>query len=201
MNDIKNVCVYSASSTKIAKVYFDVAEELGRLLAEKKINLINGAGCIGLMAATSDAALAAGGTVTGVIPHFMVEQGWHHTGLTRLIETETMHERKRMMADLSDGVIALPGGCGTLEELLEIITWKQLGLYLNPIIILNINGFYNPLLEMLQRAVEVLPGDTPEVLQRRVMEQAEWVILPKAIDLIANGKVSVEDGHVIIAKE
>ena len=102
MNDIKNVCVYSASSTKIAKVYFDVAEELGRLLAEKKINLINGAGCIGLMAATSDAALAAGGTVTGVIPHFMVEQGWHHTGLTRLIETETMHERKRMMADLSD---------------------------------------------------------------------------------------------------
>ena len=134
MNDIKNVCVYSASSTKIAKVYFDVAEELGRLLAEKKINLINGAGCIGLMAATSDAALAAGGTVTGVIPHFMVEQGWHHTGLTRLIETETMHERKRMMADLSDGVIALPGGCGTLEELLEIITWKQLGLYLNSIL-------------------------------------------------------------------
>ena len=108
MNDIKNVCVYSASSTKIAKVYFDVAEELGRLLAEKKINLINGAGCIGLMAATSDATLEAGGTVTGVIPHFMVEQGWHHTGLTRLIETETMHERKRMMADLSDGVIALP---------------------------------------------------------------------------------------------
>ena len=100
MNDIKNVCVYSASSTKIAKVYFDVAEELGRLLAEKKINLINGAGCIGLMAATSDAALAAGGTVTGVIPHFMVEQGWHHTGLTRLIETETMHERKRMMVSL-----------------------------------------------------------------------------------------------------
>ena len=146
MNDIKNVCVYSASSTKIAKVYFDVAEELGRLLAEKKINLINGAGCIGLMAATSDATLEAGGTVTGVIPHFMVEQGWHHTGLTRLIETETMHERKRMMADLSDGV--------TLEELLEIITWKQLGLYLNPIIILNINGFYDSLLEMLQRAVD-----------------------------------------------
>ena len=90
MNDIKNVCVYSASSTKIAKVYFDVAEELGRLLAEKKINLINGAGCIGLMAATSDAALAAGGTVTGVIPHFMVEQDWYHKGLTELIEVETI---------------------------------------------------------------------------------------------------------------
>lgn len=153
MNEIKNVCVYSASSTQIAPVYFQVAEELGRLLAEKHINLINGAGCIGLMAATSNAALAAGGTVTGVIPCFMVEQGWHHQGLTRLVETETMHERKQLMADLSDGVIALPGGCGTLEELLEIITWKQLGLYLKPIVILNIEGYYDPLIAMLQNAI------------------------------------------------
>ena len=154
MNQIKNVCVYSASSTKIAPVYFAMAEELGRLLAINDINLINGAGSIGLMAATSNAALEAGGTVTGVIPHFMVEQGWHHNGLTQLIETETMHERKQLMADLSDGVIALPGGCGTMEELMEIITWKQLGLYLKPIVILNIDGFYDPLLEMLQRAIE-----------------------------------------------
>ena len=153
MNEIKNVCVYSASSTQIAPVYFQVAEELGRLLAEKHINLINGAGCIGLMAATSNAALAAGGTVTGVIPRFMVEQGWHHQGLTRLVETETMHERKQLMVDLSDGVIALPGGCGTLEELLEIITWKQLGLYLKPIVILNIEGYYDPLIAMLQNAI------------------------------------------------
>ncbi len=154
MNNIKNVCVYSASSTKIPREYFEAAEELGRLLAREGINLINGAGCIGLMAATSNAALAAGGTVTGVIPHFMVEQGWHHTGLTRLVETETMHERKQTMASMSDGVIALPGGCGTLEELLEIITWKQLGLYLNPIVILNTNGFYDPLLAMLHQAVD-----------------------------------------------
>jgi uncharacterized protein (TIGR00730 family) len=154
MNQIKNVCVYSASSTKIAPVYFAVAEELGHLLASKGINLINGAGSIGLMAATSNAALASGGTVTGVIPQFMVEQGWHHTGLTQLIETETMHERKRLMADMSDGVIALPGGCGTLEELLEIITWKQLGLYLNPIVVLNVEGYFNPLLEMLHKAID-----------------------------------------------
>lgn len=154
MNDIKNVCVYSASSTQIAPVYFHAAQELGQLMAKQHINLINGAGCLGLMSAISDATLAAGGTVTGVIPHFMVEQGWHHKGLTRLIETETMHERKRTMADLSDGIIALPGGCGTLEELLEIITWKQLGLYLKPIVILNINGFYNPLLQMLEHAIE-----------------------------------------------
>lgn len=151
---IKNVCVYSASSTQIAPAYFEAATQLGRLLAIKGINLINGAGSIGLMAAASDAALAAGGTVTGVIPRFMVEQGWHHTGLTRLIETETMHERKQLMAQMADAVIALPGGCGTMEELLEIITWKQLGLYLNPIIILNVDGFYNPLLTMLHQAVE-----------------------------------------------
>lgn len=153
MNNIKNICVYSASSTKIAPIYFEAAEKLGQLLAQKHINLINGAGCLGLMCRISNAALAAGGTVTGVIPRFMVEQGWHHKGLTRLIETESMHERKQLMADLSDGVIALPGGCGTLEELLEIITWKQLGLYLKPIVILNTNGFYNPLLEMLQQAI------------------------------------------------
>lgn len=154
MNTLKNVCVYSASSTQIDPIYFQAADILGRLLAQKGINLINGAGCLGLMSRISDAALATGGTVTGIIPRFMVEQNWHHKGLTHLIETETMHERKRMMADLSDGIIALPGGCGTMEELLEIITWKQLGLYLKPIVILNTNGFYNPLLEMLERAID-----------------------------------------------
>lgn len=154
MNDIKNVCVYSASSTKIAPIYFEIAEELGHLLARKGINLINGAGSFGLMGTISNAVLQTGGTVTGVIPRFMVEQGWHHQGLTRLVETETMHERKQLMAEMSDGVIALPGGCGTLEELLEIITWKQLGIYLKPIVILNVNGYFDPLLAMLQKAIE-----------------------------------------------
>ena len=106
------------------------------------------------MRSVADAVLKNGGEVTGVIPHFMVEQNWHHTGLTELIEVTSMHERKQKMANLSDGIIALPGGCGTLEELLEIITWKQLGLYLNPIVMLNTEGFYNPLLEMLEHAAE-----------------------------------------------
>lgn len=154
MNQIHSVCVYSASSTKIASVYFEAAEKLGSLLAKQHIRLINGAGSIGLMRSVADAVLENGGEVTGVIPHFMVEQNWHHTGLTELIEVTSMHERKQKMANLSDGIIALPGGCGTLEELLEIITWKQLGLYLNPIIILNVNGFFGPLLEMLERAIE-----------------------------------------------
>ncbi len=154
MNQIKSICVYSASSTKIEPVYFEAAQELGKLLAEQHIRLVNGAGSIGLMSASADAALASGGEVTGVIPTFMIEQNWHHKGLTQLIEVPTMHERKQLMAQLSDAVIALPGGCGTLEELLEIITWKQLGLYLNPIVVLNVNGYFDPLLQMLDRAIE-----------------------------------------------
>ena len=126
MNQINSVCVYSASSTKIDEVYFNAARQLGQLLAKRRIRLINGAGSIGLMRSVADAVLENGGEVTGVIPKFMVEQGWHHTGLSKLVEVESMHERKQLMADLSDAVIALPGGCGTLEELLEIITWKQL---------------------------------------------------------------------------
>ena len=187
MNQIHSVCVYSASSTKINPVYFKAAEELGSLLAEHHIRLINGAGSIGLMRAVADAGLKNGGEVTGVIPRFMVEQNWHHTGLTELIEVESMHERKQKMANLSDGIVALPGGCGTLEELLEIITWKQLGLYLNPIVILNVNGFFDPLLEMLGKAIDEnfmrqQHGDiwkvaqTPEEALRLLYETPIWDI-------------------------
>ncbi len=147
------VCVYCASSTKIDPCYTDAARSLGTLLGSRGIRVVNGAGNMGLMGAVSDAALAAGGRVTGVIPRFMVEQGWHHTGLSELLVTESMHERKQTMLRLADAVIALPGGCGTLEELLEAITWKQLGLYLNPIVILNLKGYYDPLLEMFDRAI------------------------------------------------
>ena len=154
MNQIKSICVYSASSTKIDQVYFDAAAQLGRLMAEHHIRLVNGAGSIGLMSAVADAVIANDGEVTGVIPTFMIEQNWHHKGLTELVEVESIHERKQLMAKLSDAIIALPGGCGTLEELLAIITWKQLGLYLNPIVILNINGFFEPLLAMLDKAID-----------------------------------------------
>ena len=187
MNQINSVCVYSASSTKIDAVYFQAAETLGRRLAEHHIRLINGAGSIGLMCSVADAVLKNGGEVTGVIPRFMVEQNWHHTGLTELIEVGSMHERKQKMASLSDGIIALPGGCGTLEELLEIITWKQLGLYLNPIIILNTNRFFDPLLEMLEKAIDEnfmrrQHGDiwkvaqTPEEAVRLLYETPVWDI-------------------------
>jgi uncharacterized protein (TIGR00730 family) len=146
--------VYCASSTKVNPVYFETATRLGQLLGERGIRVINGAGSIGLMRAVSDGALAAGGEVTGVIPRFMTKEGWGYEGVTELIEVDTMHQRKQLMADRSDAVIALPGGCGTLEELLEIITWKQLGLYLNPIVILNVNHYYDALLEMFHHAIE-----------------------------------------------
>ena len=154
MNYINKVCVYSASSTQIDEAYFSAARTLGTLLAERGISLINGAGKMGLMAAVTDAVMQHGGEAIGVIPRFMVEQGWHHTGMSQLLVVNDMHERKQTMAKLSDAVIALPGGCGTLEELLEVITWKQLGLYLNPIILLNTKGYFTPLLEMMQRAVD-----------------------------------------------
>ena len=151
---MNSVCVYCASSTQIDDKYFRAAEELGHLIAEHGMTLITGAGKLGLMNTIENAALEAGGKVTGVIPSFMVREGWHHEGLTELIETPSMHERKQTMANLSDGIIALPGGCGTMEELLEIITWKQLGLYVNPIVILNVDGFYDALLAQLEKAVE-----------------------------------------------
>lgn len=185
MNKISSVCVYSASSTKIDAAYFEAARTLGSLLAQNGIRLVNGAGNMGLMGAVANAALEAGGEVTGVIPRFMIEQGWHHTGLTELIEVDDMHRRKELMAGMSDAVIALPGGCGTLEELLEIITWKQLGLYLNPIVILNIRGYFDALLEMLRHAVdEHFMGNvhgtiwtvatTPEEALKQVYETPLW---------------------------
>lgn len=139
--DINNICVYCASSNKVADIYGETAYELGALLAKEGITVVTGAGGIGLMRKVEDGALDNGGKAIGVIPQFMVEHGWHHTGLTELRITESMHERKQTMASLSDAVIALPGGCGTIEELSEIITWKQLGLYFNPIVILNVNGY------------------------------------------------------------
>ena len=154
MRTIRSVCVYCASSSRVAPVYFEAAQALGRLLAREEIRCSYGAGGQGLMGALADAVMQEGGEITGVIPQFMYDNGWNHPRLEELIITPDIHSRKQRMADLSDAVIALPGGCGTLEELLEIITWKQLGLYLHPIVILNIDGYYDPLLQMLDRATE-----------------------------------------------
>lgn len=147
------ICVYCGSSVNIPEIYVNAAEELGALLADNGIDIVNGAGNTGLMDSISNAALQKGGKVTGIIPQFMVNHGWQHTRLTDLIVTKTMHERKTIMANMSDAFLALPGGCGTYEELFETITWKQLGLHNKPIIVLNTNGYYNYFDEMMRNAM------------------------------------------------
>lgn len=150
----QSICVYCASSSRVAPCYIDAAYQLGVLLAKEGIHLVTGGGNIGLMRSVEDGVLDNAGEAVGVIPQFMVEQNWHYDKLTRLHVTEDMHSRKQLMAQLSDAIIALPGGCGTMEELCEIITWKQLGLYLKPIVILNINGYYSHLIAQLEHAIE-----------------------------------------------
>ncbi|MDX9933361.1 MAG: TIGR00730 family Rossman fold protein, partial [Bacteroidales bacterium] len=132
----------------------DAAEKLGEILAERDCRLIYGGGHRGLMGKIADTVLEHGGKVTGIIPGFMCEVEWNHKGLTELILVETMHERKEKLADLADAAVALPGGCGTMEELLEVITWKRLGIFTKPIIICNVDGYFDPLIEMLNRSVD-----------------------------------------------
>lgn len=148
------ITVYSASSGQVPAQYIKAAQDLGRLIASEGHTLVNGAGRTGLMGACADACLQTGGKAVGIIPQFMIDQHWQHEGMTELIITPDMHRRKELMAQESDACIALPGGVGTLEELLEIITWKQLGLYLKPIVVLNTDGYYDALFAQLRRAVD-----------------------------------------------
>lgn len=148
----KTICVYCASSTKVNQRYYDAAVEMGELIAAKGWRLINGAGTMGLMRACADSVLNSGGEAVGVIPQFMVDRGWHYEDMTELIITADMHERKRKLAEMADALVALPGGCGTFEELLEAITWKQLGIINKPIVILNTDGYYEPFIAMMEKA-------------------------------------------------
>lgn len=149
-----NVCVFCASSANIDGRYLEAAQELGALLAQEGWRCVNGGGAVGLMSAVTDGALDADGKVTGVIPKFMVDKGWCYDRLEDVIVTADMHQRKQMMSDMADAVIALPGGVGTLEELLETLTWRQLGLVKVPVIILNTLGYYDHLLAMLDHAID-----------------------------------------------
>jgi len=148
------ICVYCASSEYCDRVYHDAATTLGRLLAESRSTIVYGGGAVGLMGSLANGALAAGGDVIGIIPRFMTEVEWQHPGLASLEVVEDMRERKHRLLTGSDAVVALPGGCGTLEELFEALTLKRLGLYFNPIILVNTNGFYAPLQDFMQRMIE-----------------------------------------------
>ena len=151
---MKNIAVYCASSSQVRQVYHDEAYRLGTLFASEHIGVVYGDGGIGLMGALARGVLDAGGEITGVIPQFMVDEGWNNTGSTRTFVVETMHERKAKIAQLSDGMVALPGGIGTFEELLECLTWKQLGLHTKPVVILNTEGYYDSLLSAIDKMVE-----------------------------------------------
>lgn len=148
------ICVFAASSQNIDQQYVIAAHELGKLMAERGWTCVNGSGRTGLMQAVSDGALDNGGHVVGVIPKFMVDNGWGYERVPEQVITADMHERKQYMQEVTDAIVALPGGCGTLEELLEVITWRQLGIITKPIVLLNINGFFNPLVEMLEQCVK-----------------------------------------------
>ncbi len=150
---MKYVCVFCGSSMGLRPAYKLAAQAMGETLAGRGIGLVYGGGNVGLMGVVADATLAAGGEVIGVIPEFLVAKEIAHTGLTKLHVVSSMHERKALMAGLSDAFVALPGGYGTLEEFCEILTWSQLGLHHKPQGLLNIEGYYQPLLRLFDQAV------------------------------------------------
>ena len=173
---MKRITVYCASSANIKKVYFDAAEKLGALLVKNNCEIIFGGGSSGLMGKLADAVLDNDGKITGIMPHFMNEVEWGHKNVTEFIYTDTMAERKNKLIENSDGVIALPGGCGTLEELLEVITLKRLGLFSKPIIILNTAHYYDPLKQMLEHSIEENFMQTQHLDMWQFVDEPEQVI-------------------------
>jgi uncharacterized protein (TIGR00730 family) len=189
--DLRRVCVYCGSNPGTDPAYRAAAQATARLLAGRGIEIVFGGGAVGLMGALADTALEAGGRVTGVIPQALVDKEIGHGGLTELRVVGSMHERKMLMADLADAFIALPGGIGTLEEIIEVLTWTQLGLHRKPCALLDIAGFYAPLRAFLDHAVDqgflsaghrgmLLVDDDADVLLRRIERWeapalAKWV--------------------------
>lgn len=189
---MKSIVVFCGASTGSDPVYREAAAKLGRTLAGQQAKLIYGGGNVGLMGVVADAVLEAGGEVTGVIPDFLKKWEVAHGELTELIVTETMHERKAIMAEKADGFITLPGGFGSMDELFEILTWKQLQIHRKPVGLLNVNGFYDPLLDMLDRMVDagflkesnrellLVSGDADDLLARMLDHQP--VVAEKWVD-------------------
>ena len=173
---IGRVSVYCASSRQSDPAYREAAARLGTLLAAEGITIVYGGGAVGSMGALADAALGAGGRVVGVLPQFMYDLAWGHRGLTELRVVNDIHERKRLMIEEVGELVALPGGCGTLEELLEAITWKRLGLHVHPIVLVNVRGFFDPLVAQLDRCVD-----------ERFMDERHrdmWTVVASADDVV-----------------
>ena len=152
--NFRRICVFCGSNPGVNPVYKNAAAGLGRLLTERKIELVYGGGNVGLMGVLADAALEVGGRVIGVIPESLMAKEVAHQGLTELCVVGSMHERKALMADLAEGFVALPGGYGTFEEFCEVVTWSQLGLHAKPCGVLNVERYYDPLLALFDHAVK-----------------------------------------------
>ncbi len=151
---MNRICVFCGSKMGINPRFLETAIQLGRVLAERRLDLVYGGASIGLMGAVADSVMAGGGKVVGVIPEAMASKEVAHDGLTEMHVVSSMHERKSMMARLADAFVALPGGFGSFEELLEMITWAQLGIHQKPVGILNVSGYYDPLIQLFERAIE-----------------------------------------------
>jgi len=186
-----SLCLYCGSSPGNDPAYRDAAAALGHFLARNKLRLIYGGGRVGLMGAAADACLKAGGEVVGIIPDFLLRHEVGHTELTELQVVDTMHERKMRMAEMADAFCILPGGLGTLEELFEVLTWRQLGLHDKPIILLDVAGYWEPLIQLLERQARsgFLYREHQALLRRIVavqeLKEALSEALPGASDIIA----------------
>lgn len=174
---LQRIAVYCSASDGVPEVYNAAAYRLGQLLAQDAIEVVYGDGGIGLMKHLAEGALAASGKVTGVIPRFMVEQGWNNPRSTQTIVTESMHERKATITRIVDAMVALPGGIGTMEELFECLTWKQLGLHDKPVVILNTDGYFDPILAALDKMVA-------ERFMRPVHRDAMFAVVTRPEDVL-----------------
>lgn len=154
MNKLKSVCVYCGSNFNGDLQLRNAIKQLAETLVKQQIKLVYGGGSVGVMGVLANDVLELGGLVTGIIPQFLMDKEVGHKGITEMIVTENMHQRKQKMADLSDGFVILPGGFGTLEEFFEVLTWLQLGLHNKPIGVLNVNGFYDPLFAQMEMMVQ-----------------------------------------------
>lgn len=181
MHPIRRLCVFCGSSPGRQPLYMEAARALGHLLAEQGIGLVYGGASVGLMGAAADAALAAGGEVIGVIPHALAAREVAHRGLTELQVVGSMHQRKARMSQLADAFVALPGGFGTMEEFFEVLTWSQLGLQRKPCALLNVAGYWSPLLALIDHAAAeefvrpahrslVIEGDDPAALLEQLRQ-------------------------------
>jgi len=176
MEHVSSLCVYCGSSGRGADAHKSAATALGTLMGQRGIRLVYGGGRVGLMGMVADATLAAGGEVIGIIPTFLDEYEVGHTGVTSLEVVPTMHERKARMAELSDGFVVLPGGLGTLDETLEIVTWRQLGLHDKPVVVVDVDGFWRPLRELVEHVAAEGYAQAEHLALLRFVDRVEDVL-------------------------